>query len=201
VGGREGINECRRELEKKLQKTYKNNFPNQLMKKWLSVFILLASISFVSAQNNLGDLLNQIDQTTLILYVVFIVSFAILFFALSKFFKDNRSIAGLISAGIALLITYAVNKTGLDIQGFVLNIGISQETLAVVIPIILIAGIIFLIISLKKNSLFVIGGILILASFFVYEQTLLIAVGAILIIIRLFLGFKKKDFKNRGAGI
>jgi len=166
------------------------------MKKWISFFILLSSISFVSAQNNLGDLLNQIDQTTLILYVVFIVSFSILFFALGKFFKDNKTIAGLISAGIALLITYAVNKTGWDIQGFVFNLGISQDALATAIPIILIAGIIFIVISLKKDSLLVVGGLLIVASFFVYEQTILLVAGIIIVAIRFFIPRGKWERKK-----
>jgi hypothetical protein len=185
---------------KRTHKTYKNNYLIQLMKKWLSVFILFASIGLVNAAS-LGDLLNQIDQTTLILYAVFIISFSILFFALGKFFKDNRAIAGLISGALALLIVYGVNKTGLDIQGFVFNLGISQDVLATIIPIVLIAGIIFMIIKLKKDSLLVIGGLLIAASFFVYEQTLLIAVGVILAIIWFFMKFGKKNFKDRGAGI
>jgi hypothetical protein len=176
------------------------------MKKWLSIFILLVSTGFVSAQNNLGDLLNQIDQTTLLLYAVFIISFSLLFFALSKFFKESRAIAGLISAAIALLLTYAVNKSGLDIQGFVFGLGISQDALATAIPIVILLGSIFIIIKLAKNSLLVLGGLLILASFFVYEQTALLVLGIILVGIRFFIPkgkweMKKKDFKNRGAGI
>ena len=107
------------------------------MKKWISFFILLSSISFVSAQNTFSDLLNQIDQATLLLYAVFIISFSLLFFALSRFFKESRATAGVISAAIALLLTYAVNKSGLDIQGFVFTLGISQDTLATIIPIII----------------------------------------------------------------
>jgi hypothetical protein len=187
-------------------KIYKNDFLNQLMKKWISFFILLSSISFVSAQNTFGDLLNQIDQTTLLLYAVFIISFSLLFFALSKFFKESRAIAGLISAAIALLLTYAVNKSGLDIQGFVFGLGISQDALATAIPIVILLGSIFIIIKLAKNSLLVLGGLLILASFFVYEQTALLVLGIILVGIRFFIPkgkweMKKKDFKNRGAGI
>jgi hypothetical protein len=166
------------------------------MKKLLSLFILLSSISFVSASNNFGDLLNQIDQTTLILYAVFIISFSVLFFTLNKFFKDNRSTSGMISAAIALLITYGVNKSGWDIPQFMFNFGISEEVLATIIPIILIAGIIFLVINLKKDSLLVVGGVLIVASFFVYEQSLLIAVGVILVVIRFFIPKGKWERKK-----
>ena len=163
------------------------------MKKWLSTFILLVSISFVSAQGSLSDLLNQVDQATLILYIVFIISFTLLFFSLNRVFKDNRSTSGIISAAIALLITYGVNKSGWDIQGFVFDLGISSDVLATIVPIILIAGIIFMIIKLKKDSLLILGGLFIAASFFVYEQTLLIAVGVIFIIIWFFAKYGKKS--------
>lgn len=168
------------------------------MKKWISIFILLASMSFVSAQGTISDLLNSIDETTLILYAVFIISFTLLFFSLNRVFKDNRSTSGIISAAIALLITYGVNKSGWDIQGFAFNLGISSDVLATIIPIILIAGIIFAIIKLKKDSLLVLGGLLIAVSFFVYEQTLLITVGIILAIIWFFMKFggKKKGKKD-----
>jgi hypothetical protein len=172
------------------------------MKKWLSVFIFLASISFVSAQNNFSDLLNSIDQTTLILYAVFILSFTILFFSLNHIFKNDKTTSGIISAVISLLIVYGVNKSGLDIQGFIFDLGISQDVLATAIPIILIAGIILMVINLKKDSLIVVGGLLIAASFFVYEQTLLIAVGVILVMIRFFIpkGKWERKKKNSGSG-
>jgi hypothetical protein len=153
-----------------LHKLYKKELLILNMKRgMLATFILLASISFVSAQNSISDLLNQIDQSTVVLYAVFLVSFAILFFSLNRVFKDNRSIAGLISAIIAFLLTYFVNKSGLDIQGFFFNLGVSQDLLSTILPLIILGGIVLIIIKLKKSSLFLFGALLIGLSFFVYE--------------------------------
>lgn len=62
-----------------------------------------------------------------------------------------------------------------------------------IIPIVIIAGVIFVVIKLKGGSLFVFGCALIVLSFFVYEKTLLIVVGIILLFVGLILlGRRKK---------
>ena len=161
----------------------------------LFIFLLLISVSLASAQTSLSDLLDQIDQSMVILSAIFIISFSILFFALSKSaFKTNKSIAGIISAIIAFLITYGINKTGFDFQGLFYDIGISEGVLMTIIPVIIIAGAIFIIVKLKGGSLLVFGGLLIVLSFFVYEKTIPIILGIILLIIGIvLLGRKKKD--------
>jgi hypothetical protein len=169
---------------------------------FIAAFLLLTATGFVSSQG-LSDLLNAIQPDVVILFTTFIIAFALLFFSLSKFFKGNTAFAGVISVAVAFLITYAVNQSGLNIGNFFYGFGISQEVLGVVIPIIAIAGIIFLIVKLKekKNILLILGGSLIFLSFFVYEKTILIVVGVILIIIWVFLWFRKgKNPSERGSG-
>ena len=79
-------------------------------------------INFVSAYYgsysnfSFSDFLNEVDSETMLLGVVFILSFALLNYSLSKFFKDkngepNRVIVGVVSFAISLLITWGVNKT------------------------------------------------------------------------------------------
>jgi len=171
----------------------------------LSFFLLITIIGFVSSQG-LGGILESIDEETVWLFAIFIIAFALLFFSLNKVFRGNTSIAGIISVVIAFLIVYAVNKTGLDVQGFFYGIGISQEVLGVILPIVIVAGIVLLIIKMAKNSLLVIGGLLILLSFFVYARTLLIVVGVILIVVRFFIKRgvwepkKKEGIAYRGMG-
>lgn len=155
----------------------------------LSFLFLIAMINFVSAQMGLSDLLSSIDEATLILYAVFIISFSLLFFSLGKLFKENRAIAGIVSGAIALVITYTVNKTGFDISGFFIDLGISEDILLMIVPIIIIAGIIFMIIKFKLNSLVIIGGFFIVFGIFVYGVVLFIIVGIILIIARIVIGY------------
>ncbi|MCK5043866.1 hypothetical protein KAR52_02605 [Candidatus Pacearchaeota archaeon] len=166
----------------------------------LMVGILLTN--FVSAYS-LSDLLGGIESSTVLLVAVFTISFAILNFALSKFFKDkhgepNKAIVGVIAFVISFLIAYGINKTGFDIEGLFFNIGISSELLYTIIPIIIIGGLILIIWKFGKKSLFILGGLLILLSFFVYEKTLIITLGIILLIIGFGLSLKKKRRINSG---
>lgn len=154
----------------------------------LFIFILIAIMGFANAQG-LGELLAGIDQPTVIIFAVFMVSFCIFFFALNKVLKGNTAIVGIISVVISFLIAYWINKSELDIESIFFNIGISSEILGVIIPIIIIAGIIFLIVKLAKNSLLILGALGIFVGLFnIIEARLVpIVAGAILIIIRLFI--------------
>lgn len=164
----------------------------------LGIFLLLSMISFTSAQG-LGDLLDMINESTLMLSSIFIVCFALLFFSLQKFFnrdgKGNNAIPGIISAVISLVIVYSINKSGFDLSGFFFDIGISEEVLWTIIPLLITAGAIFVIIKLKADSLFVFGGLMILLSFFAYENVLLILLGIILVGVRLFIPRKPNPKK------
>ncbi len=176
------------------------------MKKELTgILIFFLAISFVSAAT-LSDLLNQIDESTLVLYAIFIVSFVLLFFSLNKFFKENRTTSGIIAAAISLLLVYFVNKNGIDVSGFLYDLGVSSDALMTILPLVILGGIVIAIIKLAKNSLLVIGGALIFASFFVYAETLLLVVGITLVIIRFLIPkgkweMKKDKNKDKGAGI
>src|SRR4030042_3492061 len=129
----------------------------------LIVLMMITMLNFVSAQG-LSDLLDEIDQTTVILYAVFIISFSLLFFSLSKAFKGNKSTAGIISGILAFLLTYWVNKSEIDIEGFFFDIGISESSFFLILSLLITGGIIFTIIKLKKKSLFVFGTLMILLS-------------------------------------
>ena len=158
-----------------------------MKKSVLSAFLLLLAINFASGQG-LSDLLNDIDESTILLFAVFILAFSFLFFALNKVFKkENTAISGIISVVVAFLITYGISKSGFSLQDSLLGIGISQQALGIIVPLIIVAGIIFLIIKLAKDSLLVIGGLFIVASFFVYAKSILIAIGVILILARIFI--------------
>jgi hypothetical protein len=154
-----------------------------MKKGGLFVFLLITMINFVSAQG-LSELLNRIDQSTVLLFGLFIIAFALLFFSLNKVFKGNTSISGIISIALSFLIVYWINKSGFDVEGSLYDLGINSNILYTLLPIAIAAIIIFLIIKFKKNSLVVIGILLILLSFVVHAKTLLIILGIILIVVR-----------------
>jgi uncharacterized membrane protein YkgB len=175
-----------------------------MKKSVLSSLILLSSISLVKAAS-LSELLSSIDESMVVYFSIFILSFVLCFFALSKFFKDNRAFAGIIAAVISFLIVFGINKAeltqGFNVSDFFYNLGVSTETFSLIIGIIIVAGIVFLIIKMRRDSLYVLGGLLIVTSFFVYAKAILIIVGIILIGIRIFAFKDKGKFSNKGAGI
>lgn len=163
------------------------------MKRGIVILLALISlISFVSAQNIMSDFLNSLDSSIIILGAIFIISFGVIFFALNNsIFKQNNAIAGIVAGAISFLIVYGVNKTGFDFSGFFVDIGIPQNILDIILPIIVIGGIAFIIIKAKKNSLFVFSGLLFVLGFFVYSKVIIWILAVILFIVGIALGKNK----------
>jgi len=175
------------------------------MKKVISIISFIFAINLASAFE-LGDLLGSIEQSLVILIALFLITFSLAFFSLSKVFKDNRAMAGVIAGILAFIVVYGVNKMGVDVGGFFGNLGISESAISLALFVIITAGIVYMFVKLKKDTLLILGALLIGLSFFVYAKVLLIVVGAILIAVRFFIPKEKwnrsrKGFQNAGAGI
>ena len=96
----------------------------------LGAFALLLSVGFASAQAlSLSEILSSIEPSLMILGVIWVVSFAVVYFALSKtIFKEQNVIAAVIAFAVSLLITYGYNQSGwnLNVQASFPSIGISM---------------------------------------------------------------------------
>lgn len=176
-------------------------------------FLSILLIKFASAYNgygsfSLGDFFDSIEPSTMILGSLFIIFFAFINFVLSRVFTNrttgepNKAIAGIISLMVSLLIVYGINRSGLDVENFFFDIGISGDLLYTIVPIILIIGAIYLIFKYKAKTLLILGLLLILiagATDLVYEEETLVVFGIILIVIGLIWTFasKKKQKKNK----
>jgi len=122
-------------------------------------------------------------------------SFAFINFALLKVFKDrygepNKATAGVVSFVIALLITYGINKTGFDIEGLFFDIGISSDLLYTILPLALLAGLIFLGIKFGFRVILIVSGLLLIIvslTDLIYSKGLTIVIGLGLIGIGIFL--------------
>ncbi|HTY44246.1 MAG TPA: hypothetical protein VMC80_03310 [Patescibacteria group bacterium] len=160
-------------------------------KIFLAGIIFLSLITFASAQYyggsiSLSNILSSLDPSLVVLGVIWVVSFAIVYFAMSKtIFKEQNVIAAVIAFAVSLLITYGYNQTGWNIQTVFPNLNISLDFLSSIFPIILLVIIVILFFILKSKTFLVLGGICIVAALFnwVYEKTLLLIIGAILLII------------------
>lgn len=172
----------------------------------LALFLTLVSVNFVSAAFHyggfsLGNLLDSIEPSTMVLGIIFIISTLFINTGLTRAgpFRDNKNVAGIISVSIALFIIWGVNQTGWNYYGFFNGILFFIPTgfLETLWPLLLLAGIVIVGIWKKWNSLYYIGGFLMIAGYLIDSGTL-IAIGAALIITRFFwvLIFKKKDDVN-----
>ncbi len=104
------------------------------------IFTRLASAQYYGYSDRLtiSDLLNMIDAKTMVLVVVFIVSFALLFFSLSRVFRGEKAIAGIVSLALSFLITYGINKSDIDLENLLYDIGLTLEVLHIIFPIFII---------------------------------------------------------------
>ena len=184
---------------------------------FVSVFLSLMLVNIVSAQFydrfSLSNILNSIDPSTMVLGTIFIISFALLNFSLSRFFRGNAGIAGIVAFSISLLIVWGINRTGFDYSSLFYNIFffIPEDLLYTLVPFILLGLIIYGFVKLGLGeTLAILGGFLLAIVIFtdlVYEKGLIIGIGTILFVIGIWLWNKKKsgvsgysDYGRRGIG-
>src|SRR3989344_2770261 len=138
----------------------------------LFAFLFLILINFASAVVSIIDIFDSINSESLVLVLVFGISFVILFLALGRIIKDNKIIPPILSLLLAFAATYGVYKMDFDFNDWFYEIGISQETLFVILPILVLAFVVFLFTIMKQKALIVLGSIIIILSFFIYEKEL-----------------------------
>jgi len=84
--------------------------------KTLIPLVSLFFINLISAYSNWGyysSPLDYLDNEWVRFGTIFLVLFALIFFAISKSMKDNTAVAAIISLGITLLITVSISQQGL----------------------------------------------------------------------------------------
>jgi len=164
------------------------------------------AINFVSASFHYGgyslsDILNTFDPSTVFLLTIFIIAFILIFWPLSKFFKESPSLAGIIAFVMSGSLIFEVNRRGFNFSGFFYNLGISEGILFTVMPLVLIIGIIFS--GFKYGwgiTLASIGGLLIGASFtdIIYSKVTAVTLGLILLGIGGWLWKRKRNRSPAG---
>jgi hypothetical protein len=138
-----------------------------------------------------GNLLNGLDANTIVLGLLFVIFFVFIQFVLQKSLKD-KSTSSIIALCVSLLSVYGLSRTNLDISGMFYNIGINDNIIYSVIPIIILVGLIYLLWKVKLRFIMTaLGIILIVGSFFVYEKTTVLIAGIVSLVIGLFLMYKE----------
>lgn len=162
---------------------------------------------------NFSNLLYQIDPNSMILSIFFIITFTLLMFILGRtIFKKNNSTKTIIALCVSLLATYGLNRMNLNLDNFVFNLGISENLLYIIAPILILLFVFFM--SRKKNPetqkrsfsfgrfLIILGALMLILGFtpLIYSKAFFIGVGAGLIALGGIIVLKKKKNLNfRGS--
>jgi len=132
-------------------------------------------------------ILYGLDPEFIIFGLLFVIFFVIIQLALLKSLKD-KSTSSIIAFCVSLLTVYGLSRTNLDISGLFFNIGISEDIIYTIIPIIILAGLIFIFWKVTMRIIMVISGlILIIASRFVYEKSIVLVIGIVFLLIGIIL--------------
>lgn len=173
---------------------------------WLFVIFLNFTSAAFGGNFSLSSFLDNIDSSTMVLGILFIVFLALLQFSLSKFFKNkegqvNKPVVTVLSLALSLGAIYGINKMNIDVEDFFYSMGISQDLMSTVLPFVIIAAIIFLFWKLKSITILLLGLLFIfLGAFDIAEQDPSYTIGGILIIIwllwKLISWFKNRSKKK-----
>lgn len=168
-----------------------------MQKSGLSVvfgLILLGFVGFISAQyyggyggSSFSDFLNNTDQSLIFLGVLFVIFCAGIYFSLSRsVFKENNTIAGIISLSVSFLLIWWINKSGIDyysgvfpflpdLQGFIYSISSG------VFFVIILGAILWAFIGKTVMPLILFGGAMILFGWIAPYGSGLIGMGIAII--------------------
>ena len=170
------------------------------MKRGLLGFPLLILLTqVVSAQFYSGygrfsfaEFFDRIDPQTIILVLLFLVFFVLIFYALSRVFKDpygqpNKGIAGTIAFAISAMIIYGLYRTGFDIGGIFFNLGLSVDFLYPILGIVFLIITVLLIWKLRFSGfLMAFGLFILLLTIFTeifYEKGIPLIIGIVLLVV------------------
>ncbi|MCW8966267.1 MAG: hypothetical protein OQK82_06245 [Candidatus Pacearchaeota archaeon] len=172
-----------------------------MKKKSLIIILSLFLINFASAAS-LSDLLNQIDSSSAILGSIFLISFFLSNIALSRAFKGQKGISGLLSFIVSFMIIYTLNRSGFgyDIIYYKIFSGIGLPTVVgtTFLPFIILIGIILIIWKFSLSVFLIIIGTLIIlyGVFFSYDLWSTIILGGIFITIGIAMLRSQKKKKS-----
>ncbi len=192
-------------------------FPDLIMQKKSVLPVLsILLINFVSAFSHYGynrfsitGFFSSINPDDMILMTLFIIIFAFINFSLGKIFRDsygnpNKATAGVVAFSVTSLIVYGFWRTGFDISGLFYNIGVSEDMLFFIIPIILIMAAIFIAWKVGFAALFLIFGLLMLLitifTDLIYTKGTALIIGFALLLIGLWLWKRTRGGSGYGGG-
>lgn len=149
------------------------------------------------------DIFYMLNPEVMILGLLFIIFFALIQLFLSRSLKDRNS-ASVIAFCVSLLAVYGISRTGFDVSSLVYSIGINssaaEDVFYSILPFIILGGLIFIFWKVKMRVILTLSGlILMVASRFVYEKAIVLAIGIVVLCVGLYLVYKESRRKVKGG--
>ena len=157
---------------------------------------------------SITDFFSSIEPATITLGLLFFIFFALIFYVLSRVFKDqygqpNKGIAGTISLALSLLIIYGLYRTGFDLGNIFYNLGFSVGALYPILSVLFLIIAILLIRKLRFSGFLILFGLfIILLTIFTdifYEKLVALTIGVVLFLIGVWL-WRRGRRMMRGIG-
>jgi len=144
------------------------------------------------------DILYRIGPSNVFLILVFLITFIVLHYSLIRVFNKQPASGSILAILLAFGITYGIWWNGFNIQGFLQDLGITSDTLYFAAPILVLIKMIIIAWLFGISTLFIIlGGLLMVLSYWAYEKTIVFIIGSVIMMIGLFaLNRKLKKRKN-----
>ncbi len=141
------------------------------------------------------EFLYFIDPETMILGLLFIIFLAIINFSLNKVTK-NKGISAIIAFCVSLMAIYGIQRLHWDLAGFFYNIGLGQDALYTVVPIIILVALIIFWNKFGLGKVLLTIGLFLVAIGFtplIYNKGLAIGIGAALCAIGGILNYRRNE--------
>lgn len=139
----------------------------------------------------------QIGPSNIFLILVFLISFIVLHYSLIRVFSRQPASGSILAILFAAGITYGIWNYGFDVQGLFYNFGLDISSLYLIAPILVIIKIMIIAFLFGfSTAMIILGGLLMVLSYWAYEKTVIFVIGSVIMIIGLFMlnsRLKRKD--------
>jgi hypothetical protein len=144
-------------------------------------------------------ILNYINPQDLFLILIFLISFGLINFSLSKVFRSSPQLSPVLSLLLSIGVAYGIYYSGFDLENLIFSIGIDTEIILIGTLILILIGLIYLLKKIGFNKTLMIFGLCLIGlSFVSYERTIVLISGVVVFVLGLLFWMRSK--KKQGIG-
>lgn len=152
------------------------------------LFIFMINLVSAASYNSFSiqGFFNQIAMSDLLIFATFVITFLVFQIPLKRAFVGNERTAVVISMILSLAVSWGVARFNLDLSSLLFGLGIDEEILWIIIPLIILAGLLYLAYKFNVGVILILLGIFILAiavsTDLIYSEGMAIVLGIIFLL-------------------